>query len=324
MNYFKLAFTAFITAVFMVSCVPSKKYNELVEREKTCSEELAKYKKMSLNYESLAKDLEMKFDLANKDLIKLRKDTSALGEKLRLLKRDYNIIKTQTIELENSFNKLKNLSARETATLQAELKVKNLSLQEKEDALLGLEEELKEKERLLSEREKRVNELEDLLRKKEDGIRELKERVAKALKGFEGQGLTVEQKNGRIYVSLEAKLLFRSGSTAVEEEGIKALIQLGKVLEGEKDLEIIVEGHTDTDKLNSDTSPKNNWELSVLRATSVVDILLANSDVTPSQLMAAGRGEFYPVSDTEKAKNRRIEVIISPNLNELYEIISND
>jgi len=159
---------------------------------------------------------------------------------------------------------------------------------------------------------------------KEDGIRELKERVAKALKGFEGQGLTVEQKNGRIYVSLEAKLLFRSGSTAVEEEGIKALIQLGKVLEGEKDLEIIVEGHTDTDKLNSDTSPKNNWELSVLRATSVVDILLANSDVTPSQLMAAGRGEFYPVSDTEKAKNRRIEVIISPNLNELYEIISND
>ena len=185
-------------------------------------------------------------------------------------------------------------------------------------------EELKEKERLLSEREKRVNELEDLLRKKEKGIRELKERVAKALKGFEGQGLTVEQKNGRIYVSLEAKLLFRSGSTAVEDEGIKALIQLGKVLEGEKDLEIIVEGHTDTDKLNSATSPKNNWELSVLRATSVVDILLANSGVTPTQLMAAGRGEFYPVSDTEKAKNRRIEVIISPNLNELYEIISND
>jgi len=324
MNYFKLACTAFTVAVFMVSCVPSKKYNELVEREKTCSEELAKYKKMSLDYESLAKDLEMKFDLANKDLIKLRKDTSELGEKLRLLKRDYNIIKTQAMELENSFNNLKNLSARETATLQAELKVKNLSLQEKEDALLGLEEELKEKERLLSEREKRVNELEDLLRKKEDGIRELKERVAKALKGFEGQGLTVEQKNGRIYVSLEAKLLFQSGSTAVEQEGRNALIKLGKVLESEKDLEIIVEGHTDTDKLNSATSPKNNWELSVLRATAVVDILLGNSDVTPSQLMAAGRGEFYPVSDSEKAKNRRIEVIISPNLNELYDIISND
>ena len=92
----------------------------------------------------------------------------------------------------------------------------------------------------------------------------------------------------------------------------------------EKDLEIIVEGHTDSDKLTRSTSPKNNWELSVLRATSVVEIILANSQVNPSQLLAAGRGEFYPVSETEKAKNRRIEVIISPNLNELYEIISND
>ena len=75
------------------ACVPSKKYNELLEREKTCSEELAKYKKMSLDYESLAKELEMKFDLANKDLIKMRKDTAMLGEKLRLLNREYKIVK---------------------------------------------------------------------------------------------------------------------------------------------------------------------------------------------------------------------------------------
>lgn len=324
MNYFKLGFIGFSILLVITSCVPSKKYNELLNREKACSQALAQYKKMSLDYESLAKDLELKFDLANKDLIKLRKDTSMLGEKLRLLKREYKIVKRQSAELENSFNNLKNLSAKETATLQAELKVKNLSLQEKEDALLGLEEELKEKERLLSEREKRVNELEDLLRKKEDGIRLLKERVSKALKGFEGQGLTVEQKNGRIYVSLEEKLLFASGSTTVEDEGVNALVQLGQVLETEKDLEIVVEGHTDSDKLTRSTSPKNNWELSVLRSTSVVEILLANSQVDPSQLMAAGRGEFYPISDSDKAKNRRIEIIISPNLNELYEIISND
>ncbi len=324
MKYFKPARTVLLLAVCLASCVPSKKYNELLEREKTCSEELAKYKKMSLDYESMAKDLEMKYDLANKDLIRLRQDTSELGERLRLMEREFNIVKTQTKELENSFNNLKNLSARETAVLQAELKTKNLSLQEKEDALLGLENELKQKEKLLSEREKRVNELEDLLRKKEDGIRQLKERVAKALQGFEGQGLTVEQKNGRIYVSLEEKLLFSSGSTVVQDEGIKAIVQLGKVIENEKDLEIVVEGHTDSDKLSRATSPKNNWELSVLRATSVVEILLANSTVTPSQLMAAGRSEFYPVSDTNKAKNRRIEIIISPNLNELYDIISNE
>ena len=253
----------------------------------------------------------------------MRKDTAELGEQMRLLKRNYGVLKLQSKELENSFNNLKNLSAKETAALQSELKIKNLKLQEKEDALLSLEQELKEKERLLSEREKRVNELEELLRKKEDGIRALKERVARALKGFEGQGLTVEQKNGRIYVSLEEKLLFTSASTAVQPEGEKALIELGRVLENEKELEIIVEGHTDADPLSRTTSPKNNWELSVLRATSVVEIILANSSVTPSQLMAAGRGEFYPISEV-KAKNRRIEVIISPNLNELYDIISKD
>ena len=155
MNYLKLGSIGFLLLIIISSCVPSKKYNELLEREKTCSEELAKYKKMSLDYESLAKELEMKFDLANKDLIKMRKDTAMLGEKLRLLNREYKIVKRQAEELENSFNNLQNLSAKETATLQAELKVKNLTLQEKEDALLGLEEELKEKERLLSEREKR-------------------------------------------------------------------------------------------------------------------------------------------------------------------------
>jgi len=313
-----------LLTLFISACVPSKKYNELLEHKKTCAEELEKYKKMSLDYESLAKELELKFDLANKELIGLRKDTSDLGAQMRLMNRNYGILKTQTKELENSFNNLKNLSTKETAALQAELKIKNLTLQEKEDNLLALDLELKEKERLLSEREKRVNELEDLLRKKEDGIRILKERVAHALKGFEGQGLTVEQKNGRIYVSLEAKLLFKSGSTTVEEEGTKALVELGRILENENDLEIIVEGHTDSDKLTRTIAPKNNWELSVLRATSVVEIILNNSSVKPSQLMAAGRGEFYPVSDSDKAKNRRIEVIISPNLNKLYEIISKD
>ena len=324
MKYFKRGSLCFSLLIIASSCVPSKKYNELLDREKACSEELEKYKKMSLDYESQAKELEMKFDLANKELLTIKKDTALLGENFRLLNREYKIMKRQSAELEKSFNNLKNLSAKETAALQAELKVKNLDLQEKEDMLLGLEEELKEKEILLSQREKRVNELEEMLRKKEEGIRLLKERVAKALKGFEGQGLTVEQKNGRIYVSLEEKLLFRSGSTTVENEGVQALIQLGKVLETEKDLEIVVEGHTDSDKLTRATSPKNNWELSVLRSTSVVEIILANSEVDPSQLMAAGRGEFYPISDAEKAKNRRIEVIISPNLNELYEIISND
>ena len=314
----------FIVLLLLSACVPAKKYKDLLEREKVCSEELAKFKKSSGEYEALSKDLQTKFANASRDLSKLIQDTTALGSKYRLLLRDYNIIDGEYKSLQKSFDKLKNLSARETAELQNQLEAKNNELQIKEDALLKLDQELKEKQRLLIEREKRVNELEEAIRKKEAAVQLLKAKVANALRGFENQGLSVVQKNGKIYVSLEAKLLFKSGSTFVEEEGVRALVELGKALESEKDLEIIVEGHTDTDKLNSSSSPKNNWELSVLRATSVVQILLNNSSMTPSQIMAGGRGEFLPIDVSDKAKNRRIEVIISPNLNELFEIISND
>ena len=314
----------FIVLLLLSACVPAKKYKDLLEREKVCSEELAKFKKSSGEYEALSKDLQTKFANASRDLSKLIQDTTALGSKYRLLLRDYGIIDGEYKSLQKSFDKLKNLSARETAELQNQLEAKNNELQIKEDALLKLDQELKEKQRLLIEREKRVNELEEAIRKKEAAVQLLKAKVANALRGFENQGLSVVQKNGKIYVSLEAKLLFKSGSTFVEEEGVRALVELGKALESEKDLEIIVEGHTDTDKLNSSTSPKNNWELSVLRATSVVQILLNNSSMTPSQIMAGGRGEFLPIDESDKAKNRRIEVIISPNLNELFEIISNE
>ena len=314
----------FIVFLLISACVPAKKYKDLLEREKVCSEELAKFKKSSGEYESLSKDLQTKFANASRDLSKLIQDTTALGSKYRLLQRDYGIIDGEYKSLQKSFDKLKNLSAKETAELQNQLEAKNNELQIKEDTLLKLDQELKEKQRLLIEREKRVNELEEAIRKKEAAVQLLKAKVANALRGFENQGLSVVQKNGKIYVSLEAKLLFKSGSTFVEEEGVRALVELGKALESEKDLEIIVEGHTDTDKLNSSASPKNNWELSVLRATSVVQILLNNSSMTPSQIMAGGRGEFLPIDESDKAKNRRIEVIISPNLNELFEIISNE
>jgi chemotaxis protein MotB len=315
----------FLMVLLLLSaCVPAKKYKDLLEREKVCSEELAKFKKSSGEYEALSKDLQTKFANASRDLAKLIQDTTALGSKYRLLLRDYNIIDGEYKSLQKSFDKLKNLSAKETAELQNQLEAKNNELQIKEDTLLKLDQELKEKQRLLIEREKRVNELEEAIRKKEAAVQLLKAKVANALRGFENQGLSVVQKNGKIYVSLEAKLLFKSGSTFVEEEGVRALVELGKALESEKDLEIIVEGHTDTDKLNSSSSPKNNWELSVLRATSVVQILLNNSSMTPSQIMAGGRGEFLPIDESDKAKNRRIEVIISPNLNELFEIISNE
>jgi chemotaxis protein MotB len=306
------------------ACVPAKKYNDLVEREKKCSEELEMYKTNALNFEGKAKDLEARYDVMKADVEKLKGDTTRIGNEYRILQTQYDKMVVQNESLEKAFDKMRLSGAKETANLQAELESKNVELQRKEDALMTLEADLKTKEQLLAEREQRVNELEEAIKRKDEATKLLKAKVANALKGFESQGLTVVQKNGKIYVSMEAKLLFASGSTIVEANGKKALVELAKVLENEKELEIIVEGHTDTDKLVSASHPKSNWELSVLRATSVIDILLTNSKMNPAQLMAAGRSEFHPVDPNDKAKNRRIEIIISPNLNELFDIINKD
>jgi chemotaxis protein MotB len=312
-----------IVLLMLGACVPAKKYKDLVEREKKCSEELEMYKTNALNFEGKAKDLEARYDVIKADVEKLKADTTRIGNDYRILQTQYDKMVVQNESLEKAFDKLRITGAKETASLQAELESKNVELQRKEDALMTLETELKTKEQLLADREQRVNELEEAIKRKDEATKLLKAKVANALKGFESQGLTVVQKNGKIYVSMEAKLLFASGSTAVEPNGKKALIELAKVLENEKELEIIVEGHTDTDKLVSPTHPTSNWELSVLRATSVVDIFLTNSKMNPAQLMAGGRSEFHPVDPKDKSKNRRIEIIISPDLNELFEIISN-
>jgi chemotaxis protein MotB len=170
-------------------------------------------------------------------------------------------------------------------------------------------------------REKRVNELEDLLAQQEAAASALRDKVTKALLGFKDKGLTIEQKNGKVYVSLEAKLLFPSGSTVINPEGKGALVELAKAIEDQGDLEIIVEGHTDTDGINSANIPRDNWELSVLRATAVVKIMTANSKLNPLILSASGRSEFHPVDPEDKVRNRRIEIILAPNLGELFDII---
>ncbi len=311
-----------IGMIALASCVPTKKYKDLLAKEQSCSEELAKFKSSALTNEALAKDVQSQYNLLKGEANQLREDTTALGQKARVLSAKYDQLKAINNDLEANYNRLRLAGASETAKLSSELATKKLELQRREDELLALENDLAEKQQLLDDRQKRVTELEEMFSRQEQATRELKAKVANALKGFESKGLTVVEKNGKIYVSLEAKLLFPSGSTKVDPEGQKALVELAKVLETEKELEIIVEGHTDTDALKSASHPKNNWELSVLRATSVIEIMLAKSNMDPKQLMAAGRSEFIPVDPNDKAKNRRIEIIISPNLNELYELIS--
>lgn len=311
-----------LIALAISACVPSKKYNELLEKEQRCSEELENYKNKALTFEGKAMELETKHSTLLREVNQLKLDTTDMGNKYRDLMVQYDKMVQRNETLETSFDKYRLSGEKQTAILQADLDSKSIELQRKQDELTALENELRSKQQLLEEREQRVNELEEMIRRQEAATNELKAKVANALKGFENKGLTVVEKNGKIYVSLEAKLLFASGSTKVEQEGKTALIELAKVLENENDLEIVVEGHTDTDKLVSAAHPKSNWELSVLRSTSVIEILLANSKMNPKQLMAAGRSEFHPVDPNDKAKNRRIEIIISPNLNELFELIS--
>lgn len=311
-----------VLGMIIVSCVPSKKYNELLEKEQQCADELAKYKTNALTYEADAKNYKSKFEVLSADVVKLKADTSRLGNEHRTLLAKYDKLSLINEALETNYDKLRISGARETATLSAELEAKQIELQRKEDQLMELEKELTQREQKLEEQEAKLDELNSIIQKQEAATKALKDRVAHALKNFENKGLTVIEKDGKIYVSLEAKLLFKSGSTNVESEGKTALVELAKVLETEKDLEIIVEGHTDTDKMAGSAHPKNNWELSVLRSTSVIEIMTAKSELNPKQIMAAGRSEYHPVDAADKSKNRRIEIIISPDLNALYDLIT--
>ena len=230
--------------------------------------------------------------------------------------------------LSSKNSKLLGDAAEENRKLLAELEITRTDLQKKEDDLALLESRLNEKEDSLNvmsselaSRSQRLAELETLLAEKDAAANALKKKVSDALLGFKDKGLTIEERNGKVYVSLEAKLLFPSGSTVINSEGQQALINLARAVEDQKDLEIIVEGHTDTDQIRSNKIPSDNWELSVLRSTAVVKIMLGNSNIDPKLLSAAGRSEYHPVDPEDKAKNRRIEIVLSPDLGELYKII---
>ena len=184
-----------VLSLVIISCVPAKKYNDLLAREKQCSVDLEKYKSSSLEFEGKFKDVETLYQVAKKDIAGLIIDTTELGSKLRLLKIQYDNVLEENDLLQVKFDKFRLSGAKETAGLQADLEAKNLELQRKEDALATLESELATKSRLLVEREQRVNELEELIQRKDEAVNTLKNKVANALKGFENKGLTVIQKN---------------------------------------------------------------------------------------------------------------------------------
>lgn len=327
----KLYWILIVAIASLVACVPARKYEELEAKQKTCAEELEALKSKVTGLETQNIELQAMIPDLQETIARLKGDTTLLGKSLRMKEQQYDKINDLNDELIAKMEKLQKGSAQENQKLMSDLIATKLMLQQKEDELNALEKELNAKKETLDvlskeleKREERVNELEALIAAKDAAVNALKEKVANALLGFKDKGLTVEQRNGKVYVSMEAKLLFPSGSTKIDPEGKKALIELAKVLQDQADLEVLVEGHTDTDAIKSSSHPTNNWELSVLRATAVVEIMLANSTMEKTKITAAGRSEYLPVDPNDKAKNRRIEIILIPNLDELFEIISNE
>jgi chemotaxis protein MotB len=252
-----------------------------------------------------------------KDVTQLKADTARLGSMLRVLTADYN-------ELDRSHELLKSQFA---ANFEDAEKVMT-ALKASQDSLLAREQRVKTMQAELDIKGKNLAELLAAIHKKDSITDALRKAVSDALMGFEGKGLTVHMKDGKVYVSLEEKLLFASGKWDVSNEGVKALKDLAKVLENNPDINVLIEGHTDNVPLTGQNQVKDNWDLSAMRATSIVKILLANGKIEPKRLVASGRGEFLPVepntSPANKAKNRRTEIILSPKLDELMQIIGNN
>ena len=304
-----------ITTLLWTACVPARQYEEMDARYQAMQAEAqaadARAREAVTRADELGSQLE---ELQRRDR-RLEQDTATLGTSLRRMQKQYDKINQLNEELLEKYNQLLAGDRSENRKLLTDLEATRLRLLNKEDSLDALATDL-------ADREAKLAELHAELEKKDEAMRSLKDRISAALTGFEGKGITVEQRQGRIHVSMENKLLFPSGSTVVDAQGKQALKDLAKAIEGEADLRIMVEGHTDTDKVLPGSPYKDNWDLSVMRATSVVRILQDNGRIDPVRITAAGRGEFLPLDPGDKARNRRIEIILSPDLTQLYELVT--
>ena len=321
---------SFVLLVFS-SCVTPKIHNALhAEYDKTQAE-LENKNKQIISFKEKVEELEGKITNIKKQLEGIRNDSIQNGKALSNLQNSYNEL-SSTYDLLASKNS-RNMAekAKETKALLKQLQETQNSLLTKEDELNSLSNSLAEKQLALEKaqeeleaRSARVVELEYIINKKDSMVTVLKQRISKALIGLEGEGLTVVQKNGKVYISLEEDLLFASGKYQVGTAGISALNKLSAALADQKDLEILVEGHTDSIPISKGTV-KDNWDLSVLRSTAVVKALMNNPNLNPIQLTAAGRGEYMPFKSNAtpegRAANRRIEIILAPNLDDLFDLL---
>ena len=311
--------TIAITTVLITSCVSPKVYKDLE----------SKYANLKKENRKLSEENESLLGSNNKtenDYAKLKKDYDAAIVNRDKLQGDYNASKTNLENLKASYNALEKNSSTSLAENSKKNRELLAQLEAKEQALETENTRLEKIKNELEERSNRVAELENMIASKDAAMTELKNAISNALTDFEGKGLTVEQRDGKVYVSMENKLLFQSGSWAVGSQGKKAVNQLGNVLGENPEIAVLIEGHTDDDPYTGTGQISGNWDLSTKRATAIVNILRENNAITPGNLTAAGRGEFAPIATNEtvegKAKNRRIEVILTPKLDEVSKLLN--
>ena len=305
--------------VSVSSCVSSKKYNDLESRNADLQRENRKMNDDLENFRNSNASLEDELSRLKTDFETVTTQKNELMQKLEALEKNYT-------SLEDSYDALEKNSSAAIAENSRQNRELLAQLDEKEAALIQEKNRLEKLEKDLAIRSQRIDELESVIAAKDAKMNALKNAVSNALTNFEGKGLTVEQKNGKVYVSMENKLLFDSGSWAVNSEGRRAVNQLGSVLAQNPDIAVLIEGHTDNVPYGGSGQLKDNWDLSTKRATSIVHILRENSNIDPQNLTAAGKGEYAPVasndSETGRAKNRRIEVILTPKLDEITKLLN--
>ncbi len=327
-----------VTALF-TACVSPRKFEDERARRVDCEtkkEQLADANKALTEENNELKQAKEQLLKLNKKLVQ---DSINKGLQHKRLMQQYDAVNKLNDELLSKMKERNAMNDAETRKLLSELQKLQENLQKREDALklstASLAEEqkrldelnkaLQSKEGLLEAKNKRVAELESAIAAKDSALSHFKEKLSSALLGFEGDGLTIDQRDGKVYVSLEEKLLFKSGKWSVDPKGQKALAKLTKVLVDNPDINIMIEGHTDNVPYKGRSGITDNWDLSVKRSTSIVKILLNNKGLDPKRIIAAGRGEFLPIDNTDtkegRAKNRRTEIILTPNWDEIFNVL---
>lgn len=324
-----------ILAGGIFACVPATQFRETEKKRSSIQEDRDEI--FAENERLTVENREMKANIGEvlaqkekfvEDSIRLYRELTKAENEVAQLQSKYN-------DLQETHDALLRGNARETRRLLNELQTAQEDLSRKQRTLEELEGNVSEQRQSLTRlkaeleaRNARLMEMEEMMQEKDRLMNRLRQTVADALLGFEGQGLTVTQKNGKVYVSLANQLLFSSGSTVVDQNGQRALRQLAAVLAQNPDISIMIEGHTDDVPFRQGSSIKDNWDLSVMRATSIVRILLDAKSIDPNRITVAGRGEYVPVDPADtpeaRARNRRTEIILSPDLDELYRILEMD